>query len=598
MSQIVLGLVILVLAGWAIYAQIKCNELRSERVRIESERESRMEFANRDIENTREKLESLSRYSHIPGVLEKIERLKAEARERIENARSSAAKIVSDAEIEAERRTEEKLRTAIRALNEIDQEFDRKKVMSEKFVSEAEIEASEIRAKAAAEARAVTSEARKNAMEKNAKIEEMFSGVNVYVREVRRKADFEANSIAGKAYDALKRYEFYVQSSKALKLKVDSYLIEHMFEKSSVLDDLAIEYGYLEAGQNLKFARKRTRKLIDQEMAGESKYEDPLRKRFAIHFLLDAFDGKVESILSRVKPDRFEKLKQEIIDAFILINANGRAFEGTRITEEYRDSRIDELRWACVVQKIRAQSREDQRAIRERIRDEEKAKREFERSLKQAKREEELLERALAKARSQFETASAEDRANFLEKIGELESKLAETEGYIKRTQSLAELTKRGHVYIISNIGAFGEDVYKIGLTRRLNPEDRVNELGDASVPFRFDIHACIMADDAPALEYALHKAFIDQQLNKINKRKEFFKVGIHEIKKVLDTMGIETNWTMEAMAAEYRESLALEGEMKENADLRKRWVEDQLKTEPDAAFDEDDPNASDDFES
>ena len=122
----------------------------------------------------------------------------------------------------------------------------------------------------------------------------------------------------------------------------------------------------------------------------------------------------------------------------------------------------------------------------------------------------------------------------------------------------MAQQTKRGHVYIISNIGAFGDNVYKIGMTRRLEPKDRVTELGDASVPFSFDIHAMIYSIDAPTLEKTLHKKFINNQVNKVNPRKEFFDVTLSDIRNIIDEMGIEAHWTMTAEAKEYYESKAM----------------------------------------
>lgn len=114
-------------------------------------------------------------------------------------------------------------------------------------------------------------------------------------------------------------------------------------------------------------------------------------------------------------------------------------------------------------------------------------------------------------------------------------------------------------MYVISNIGSFGENVFKIGLTRRLEPLDRIKELGGASVPFAFDVHAMIFSEDAPKLERDLHKNFEPQQLNKVNSRKEFFKVSLSEIKEHIDELGINPHWTMMAEALEYRESLAIE---------------------------------------
>ena len=111
---------------------------------------------------------------------------------------------------------------------------------------------------------------------------------------------------------------------------------------------------------------------------------------------------------------------------------------------------------------------------------------------------------------------------------------------------------------MISNIGSFGENIYKIGLTRRLEPFDRVRELGDASVPFAFDVHAMMFSEDAPEMEDALHKLFASRQVNRVNPRKEFFAVGIDEIRGAAEELGVDTTWTMRAEAAEYRESCAL----------------------------------------
>ena len=122
----------------------------------------------------------------------------------------------------------------------------------------------------------------------------------------------------------------------------------------------------------------------------------------------------------------------------------------------------------------------------------------------------------------------------------------------------MAQQTKRGHVYIISNIGSFGENVYKIGMTRRLEPLDRVKELGDASVPFHFDIHAMIFSEEAPTLENELHKAFANKKVNMVNYRKEFFKVTLDEIEQKTKEIGLGTEFLRLPEANEYKETLAM----------------------------------------
>jgi hypothetical protein len=123
----------------------------------------------------------------------------------------------------------------------------------------------------------------------------------------------------------------------------------------------------------------------------------------------------------------------------------------------------------------------------------------------------------------------------------------------------MAQQTRSGHVYIISNVGSFGDEVLKIGMTRRLEPEDRIKELGDASVPFNFDVHAMIRSDDAPRLERLLHEQFDDFRVNKVNYRKEFFRVPVHRLRQFVEEKSLEATFTMTAQAREFRETQALE---------------------------------------
>ena len=122
----------------------------------------------------------------------------------------------------------------------------------------------------------------------------------------------------------------------------------------------------------------------------------------------------------------------------------------------------------------------------------------------------------------------------------------------------MAQQTKLGHIYVISNIGSFGENVYKIGMTRRLEPLDRVKELGDASVPFIFDVHAMINSEDAPALENALHKCFDDKRLNLVNNRKEFFRINLSDIESEVRKISPDAEFIETAEARDYRESQSI----------------------------------------
>jgi hypothetical protein len=273
-------------------------------------------------------------------------------------------------------------------------------------------------------------------------------------------------------------------------------------------------------------------------------------------------------------------LGQEIRDAFTLVNLNGKAFREARITEEYLSARLAELKWAAISQQLRLEEREEQRRIKEQIREEEKVRRECERAMRDAAKDEDLLRKAMEKAQQQIEKASAEQKVKYEQQLLELTQKLKEAEERSQRALSMAQQTKRGHVYVISNIGSFGENVYKIGLTRRLEPLDRIRELGDSSVPFAFDVHALLFSEDAPALETRLHRHFLLMQINKVNFRKEFFRTDVKDIRNELEKLGITANWTMTAEAAEYRESLAIEKAIAENPTMRESWLRRQLEFE------------------
>ena len=151
-----------------------------------------------------------------------------------------------------------------------------------------------------------------------------------------------------------------------------------------------------------------------------------------------------------------------------------------------------------------------------------------------------------------------------------LEEQLAAAHEKTERAQAMAEKTKSGFVYVISNIGSFGEDVVKIGLTRRLDPLDRVKELGDASVPFLFDTHAMIYSEEAPALEAALHSEFDDRRINAANMRKEFFRVSIEEVEEAVQRLAPDAEFFKDTEAQEYRETLAKREELAQREEERR----------------------------
>ncbi|WP_336284652.1 DUF4041 domain-containing protein [Citrobacter arsenatis] len=406
----------------------------------------------------------------------------------------------------------------------------------------------------------------------NSRANELISNANDNAMKIISDAEIRAKEIAGSAYEAKEFAETYQAVAKSMKNKIEGYGDEWIVPNRSVLDELADNYEFTEAGKELQKARELTKSLIKTGKAASCDYVETNRRNTAINFVLDAFNGKVDSVLSKIKHNNFGKLSQEIKDAFQLVNYNGSAFRSAQITDIYLQSRLNELKWGVAVNEIMLEEKEEQRRIKEQLREEEKARREYEKAIKEAEKEEKAIQQAIDKATKELMLAGEEQRLVLEQKLAELQAKYEEAEAKNQRAISMAQQTRSGHVYVISNIGSFGEDVYKIGMTRRLEPLDRVRELGDASVPFSFDVHAMIYSEDAPSLENHLHKVFNDKQLNKVNSRKEFFNVGIKDIKSTIDSMNINAHWTMFAEAKEYRESLAIENERnlvtKENEEL------------------------------
>ena len=321
--------------------------------------------------------------------------------------------------------------------------------------------------------------------------------------------------------------------------------------------------------------------MVKTGLAAACEYVENNRREAAIRFVVDAFNGKVDSILTRSKADNNGKLEQEIRDAFALVNYNGTAFRNAKITDQYLAARLNELKWAATAYVLKEQDREEQRRLQEQIREEEKVQRECERAIKEAAKEADAIKKVMEKVQQQVAEANESQRAEYETKLQELEAKLKVAEEKSQRALSMAQQTRAGHVYVISNIGSFGEDVFKIGMTRREKPLDRIRELGDASVPFGFDVHAMIKSEDAPTLEKQLHRLFVRQQVNKVNPRKEFFRLGITDIHREVGSLGVNAQWTMKAEAQHYRETLHIEQQIRENPVAEREWTRHQLEFEP-----------------
>ena len=277
--------------------------------------------------------------------------------------------------------------------------------------------------------------------------------------------------------------------------------------------------------------------------------------------MLRAFNGESDAAVANVTWNNISKMQERVRKAFESLNDLGGVTQ-VSITPEYLKLKLDELRLAYECDEKRHQEREEQRRFRDQIREEEKAQKELERAREEAERQEADYEKALAKAREEASRATGTQLQELTERVKSFEAKLDEARKKKERAISRAQLTKSGFVYVISNIGSFGERVFKIGMTRRMEPMDRIHELGDASVPFPFDVHVMLYSDNAPELENALHKLVQDRTINLVNLRREFYRdVDLDEVETFVKQRGLSAQFIRIAEAREYRQSVAIKSQ-------------------------------------
>jgi hypothetical protein len=246
-------------------------------------------------------------------------------------------------------------------------------------------------------------------------------------------------------------------------------------------------------------------------------------------------------------------MEQRIEKAYSAINKLNES-TNINISYDYLRYKIEELQLSHEYKEKKQHEKEEQAEIRRQMREETRLNQEIEKAIK----EEEKYNKLLAKVKLEAEKSSGATLEKLQEKISSLGKELLDSHAKSERAKSMAQQTKMGHVYVISNIGSFGDNVYKIGMTRRLEPLDRIKELGGASVPYIFDVHAMIGSKDAPALEKALHKSFDLKRLNLVNNRKEFFNIRLNEIEQEVRKISPEAEFIETAEARQYRESQAI----------------------------------------
>lgn len=276
----------------------------------------------------------------------------------------------------------------------------------------------------------------------------------------------------------------------------------------------------------------------------------------SIKQIIRNFNLECDICIDKVRFSNYESTQKRIFKAYETQNKLNKTSK-IEISYNYLKLKLDELALAYEYQQRKKQEREEERERKELRREEERVRREIEEKRRELEKERMHYENAQKKLNEQIAVEKDELRKEFLlERQKEIEKHVIDVDIALQDIDYREANQRAGYVYIISNIGAFGENIYKIGMTRRLEPEDRIAELSGASVPFKFDVHALIFSDDAPKLETALHNAFADKKVNLVNGRKEFFRVTLEEIKKVVSENHDKTvEFSNIAEAQQYRES-------------------------------------------
>ncbi len=249
--------------------------------------------------------------------------------------------------------------------------------------------------------------------------------------------------------------------------------------------------------------------------------------------MLRAYNAEVDQCVRTIRPYKLNAMIDRLYKSRETIARLGSTMQ-IRITDQYHDARIEELKLTADYLQKKDEEKEEQREIRARAREDAALEKELTRQREKLDKERSHYESVLERMRQSGDLAGA----------AELEQKLAEIKSALRDVEARAANIRAGYVYVISNVGAFGERMVKIGMTRRLEPMDRVHELGGASVPFRFDVHALIFSEDAVGLETRLHQHFADRKVNQVNTRREFFYVTPTEVRDVLQ--GLSANHLVE----------------------------------------------------
>lgn len=392
----------------------------------------------------------------------------------------------------------------------------------------------------------------------------------------------------GAAIGAYITYRHLIRKHKKvveyLELRNQKSLAAEIEEKEEVIEkfknkDIAreVEHNNLknELRQIIEINRIKSKEILGKAVDFAFDFETIFREQHhsaqeEIQKVLDdTYRYKRKTLLASVTLRNFEKKLEDIRREKAIYQTLIAKYDFFQL-RDHSDWKVVEKEFRDKVLELQAaqDERDAQNEIKRQMREERQRAEELERQQQEAEAKEQELEARRKAVEEALLAADEEHRQELEETRRQLEQEIEDVHKQYERAKSMAQMTKQGHVYIISNIGSFGENVFKIGMTRRLEPLDRVSELSGASVPFEFDVHAMISCDDAPALEYALHNKLSSERMNKVNLRKEFFKTDLNKIIQCVEEHHGKVEYVADPAALQYYRSLEIAEETQNNKQL------------------------------
>lgn len=367
----------------------------------------------------------------------------------------------------------------------------------------------------------------------------------------------------------LKRLNQNIEELEKKVIVLDDEILYQSFGLYTPMYDFANSEEYKDELTKIRDMQKEI--LKDDKAASNVSYwgidinadKDPKLVKDNVKQMIRCFNSECDAIINKVKFNNMESIRNRIEKSYDSLNKINKR-NGIEISDEYLNLKYEELKLAHEYNLKIQEEKEERRRLLEDKREEAKLLKEIEEKRRELEKEKMHYDNVMKHIQEQIKNEQSEERLKvLLNKKNDLENNLCDVDKALKEVDYREANYKAGYVYIISNIGAFGKNVYKIGMTRRLEPQDRIDELGNASVPFKFDVHAMIFSDDAPKLESAIHRAFEDKKINVVNGRKEFFKVTLEEVEKVVKAnYDKSVDFVKIPEAQQFRESLKIKGDL------------------------------------